>query len=466
MRTALLYPDTVEPAVAKRTLATLIEQAFDTIRGCASSGRRRVLRVEVPTEAIDLLVWLQSQGNRSRGYWCDRGREFELAGVGTADIISAEVECDYHELFARLGAGIAAVHPNLHYYGGMRFDQRAPAAEKWRPFGAYRFVLPRFEVFTRGAQTYLACNAIVQDAGGDLIETILEQLDGMPFPGDAAPVPLPAVRDRVDQPDRVGWGQRVVETLREIARGHLEKAVLARESRFEFSAAIDPAALLRRIVEGAQHRYRFCFQPKPGIAFVGVSPERLYKRLDRFIETEALAGTRPRHPDPVRDRALGDALLASDKDLREHGCVVRHIEQALTRFAHTVHAGPNPSVMRLNECQHLHSPIEAILDSDVTDADILRVLHPTPAVGGSPVQPAVDWIGRREGFDRGWYSGPVGWVGHGAAEFAVGIRAALVHHNILSVYAGAGIVDGSQPDDEWDELESKIGSFLAALSTP
>jgi menaquinone-specific isochorismate synthase len=466
LRTSLLYPEIVDPAIAKRTLATLIEQGFDMIRGRKLSSGRRVLRVEVPVEQIELLVWLQSQGDRSRGYWCDREREFELAGVGTADIISAEAECDYHELFARLNAGIAAVHPNLHYYGGMRFDQRCAPAEKWRPFGAYRFVLPRFEVFTRGAQTYLACNAIVDEESGDRMEAVLEQLEAMPFPGDAEPTPLPAILARIDRPDPMGWDGRVGETLDVIARGELEKAVLARETVFEFSSPIDPASLLRRIAEGAQHRYRFCFQPKPGIAFVGVSPERLYKRLDRFIETEALAGTRPRHPDPARDHALGNALLASNKDLREHGCVVRHIEQALARCVHTVHAVPKPSVMRLCECQHLHSPIEAILQSGVTDAEILRVLHPTPAVGGSPVQSAVDWIGRKEGFDRGWYAGPVGWVGHGAAEFAVGIRSALIHYDTLSVYAGAGIVDGSEPDEEWDELESKIGNFLVALSTP
>src|SRR5512143_390916 len=111
----LRFPDTVEHDLAKQTLARLVEQAFE--QTAAHAAGRRAIRVEVPIEDVDPLMWLEAQGNRSRGYWCERDGEFELAGVGTADILSAEAECDYDELLARLRQGVSTVHPNLRYLG-------------------------------------------------------------------------------------------------------------------------------------------------------------------------------------------------------------------------------------------------------------------------------------------------------------------------------------------------------------
>jgi len=463
MTAPIQYPETVEPAQAKQTLAMLIEQAFESA-SAKPDRHRRALRVEVPVEGVEPLAWLEAQGMRSRGYWCSRERDFELAGVGTADIISAEVECDYEELFDILKAGISSVHPNLRYYGGMRFRQCAPAAPKWRPFGAYRFVLPRFEVFSRGAQTYLACNAILDKETGDLPERILESLRAMPFPGCEETGAIPATRSRSDSPDPSTWSGLIDSLLQAFASGELEKVVLARETVLGFDRTPDPIAILRRLSNSARKSYRFCFQPRADAAFVGVSPERLYKRQDRFVRSEAVAGTRPRGEDPARDEALAAELLACEKETREHRYVIDAIRAEFERRCTAVHVDPQVSLLQLAECQHLHTRIEGILGDTETDADLLRSLHPTPAVGGSPRDEALRWIDQAESFDRGWYAGPVGWVGSDSAEFAVGIRSALVHENALSVYAGAGIVAGSNADAEWAELENKISGFVGVLT--
>lgn len=463
MTAPILYPETVEPGEAKETLAMLIEKAFESISAKAEC-HRRALRVEVPVEGVEPLAWLEAQGMRSRGYWCSRERDFELAGVGTADIISAEVECDYEELFDILKAGISSVHPNLRYYGGMRFRQFAPASEKWRPFGAYRFVLPRFEVLTRGAQTYLACNAILDEKTGDLPERILEALHAMPFPGKDEVGPVPRESTRLDAPERDTWNDQIVRLLAEFERGDLDKVVLARESVFTFDSTPDPVSILRRLSEGSTRTYRFCFQPRAEAAFVGASPERLYKRQDQFVRSEAVAGTRPRGHDAAEDDSLGRDLLSSEKEIREHRYVVDAVRAEFERQCTAVHMESEAALLQLAECQHLYTRIEGILSDGVTDADLLKSLHPTPAVGGSPREEALRWIDEVEPFDRGWYAGPVGWVGSDAAEFAVGIRSALVHENALSVYAGAGIVAGSDPASEWDELENKISRFVGVLS--
>jgi menaquinone-specific isochorismate synthase len=255
----------------------------------------------------------------------------------------------------------------------------------------------------------------------------------------------------------------VDRTLAAIEKGAIEKAVLARETTFGFDAPIDPVALLRRLNASASKSYRFCFQPRPGVAFIGVSPERLYKRQERYIRTEAVAGTRPNTGDICVDAALADELLNSEKDRREHRHVFDAVRAELARQCNAVHADDDVSVLRLDRYQHLHAGIEGILDHFGTDAELLRGLHPTPAVGGVPTRKAMDWIAETEPFDRGWYAGPVGWVGCDSAEFAVAIRSALVTDNTMSVYTGAGIVEGSAPESEWAELENKLTPYTAIL---
>ncbi|MBX7258229.1 MAG: isochorismate synthase [Candidatus Hydrogenedentes bacterium] len=461
----LLFPDTVEHGEAKQALAAMIQQAFESAHA-RGVEKRRVLRAEVPVEDVVPLQWLEAQGNRSRGYWCDRDREYELAGAGTADILSADAECDYDELIDRLRNAIAAVHPNLRYFGGMRFSQRSPIAGKWQPFGAYRFVLPRFEVLNRGAQSYLACNAIVEPNGGDELGKVLEALEAMPFPGDASSAPIPVPTRRIDTTDRARWSSEIDRALQAFSVNRLKKVVLAREVVFEFEEVPDPVALLRKLAQDAQHCAHFCFQPKYGAAFIGASPERLYKRQSRYVLSEAVAATRPRGATDAEDAALEAELLASDKDIREHRFVRDSVCADLGARCKTVHVDKDLSVLKLPNVQHLCTRIEGILEQDNTDADLLRTLHPTPAVGGLPKEGAVRWIAEAEPFDRGWFAGPVGWISGDGAEFAVGIRSGLVSDKTLSVYAGAGIVPGSVAEEEWTEIENKLSPFLGILTKP
>lgn len=458
----LQFPDVVNPSQAKRALATLLEQAFEL--AAASSKPGRVLRCEVPVDGVDALTWLEAQGDRSRGYWCDRERRFELAGVGTADVITAETLTDYDALFHHLHERIASVHAHLHYYGGMRFNLCAPPIEKWLPFGAYRFVLPRFEVFSRGDQTYLACNALAADDMRSVLNGILHKLDAMPFPGEPTDALMPAMLSRRDHPEQWEWHEAMEDVLGELKSGALEKVVLARESVFTFDEQVNPVALLRRLSETSTGCYRFCFQPMPGIAFVGVSPERLYKRQERYISSEAVAGTRPATGEPERDAALAEELMRSDKERREHRYVLEAIQRELSKRCHAVHADSEVTVLTLERFQHLYARVEGILDEFNTDAELLRSLHPTPAVGGVPLEKAFEIITNTEPFDRGWYAGPVGWVGQDSAEFAVAIRSALITGNAVSVYAGAGIVQGSTAPDEWAELENKITPYTSVIA--
>ncbi|PSQ98457.1 MAG: isochorismate synthase, partial [Bacteroidetes bacterium SW_7_64_58] len=204
-------------------------------------------------------------------------------------------------------------------------------------------------------------------------------------------------------------------------------------------------------------------RPADGPAFVGASPERLFRREGRTVVSEAVAGTRPRGETEEEDAALRRELLQNPKERREHAFVEDAIRSDLEQVCTAVRSPNGTGELALARGRHLHSRITGTLRSETSTTDLLEVLHPTPAVGGVPTDNAVAAIRAQEPFDRGWYAGPVGWVGRDAAEFAVALRAGLVEDNQIALFSGAGIVEGSTPEREWEEIEQKIGDFAAIM---
>jgi menaquinone-specific isochorismate synthase len=246
----------------------------------------------------------------------------------------------------------------------------------------------------------------------------------------------------------------------------MDKIVLARRVDLEFEMNLDPVMLLLRLRQVTPQCYNFCFQPGNDGAFIGASPERLYFRHGRWIESEAVAGTRPRGNTPDVDAGLSEALLTSDKDLREHAFVRDMIQESLNPLCRDVAVDGRVSLLKLSRRQHLYSGMSGHLSEAVSDAELCRELHPTPAVGGCPTEVAIDRIREWEGFDRGWYAAPFGVIGRDVVELAVAIRSARVDAKRLSLFSGAGIVSGSTPDQEWDEIENKIVDFIRILTDP
>jgi menaquinone-specific isochorismate synthase len=198
-------------------------------------------------------------------------------------------------------------------------------------------------------------------------------------------------------------------------------------------------------------------------AFLSATPERLLRVEGRRVETEAVAGTRPRASGAATDAGLRDALLASEKDRREHAYVCAAVAAALALLTEELDGDREASALTLANGLHLYAGLRGTLRPGVSALDVLRALHPTPAVGGTPAEAALAAIRRMEPFDRGLYAGPVGWVGREAAELAVGIRSGLAHGRTLDLFSGAGLVAGSDPAAEWAEVEHKIGDFLRVL---
>lgn len=428
------------------------------LESVAAPPSERVVRVEVSVRPSSPLRWLRAQGVFPRLYWSGRRSASGVAAVGAADLLEGEPREDAAGLRKRLSPLLAAGDPRVRYYGGLRFDPARETDANWKPFGSYRFVLPRFEFRTGEGEATLACNLVLpRDAGRR--EEILDQIENLTFPdeghGDALPVPV----SRTDSPGFPGWRENVEGALSSFAAGDLGKVVLARRSEIGFSEEVDAALLAESLEAATPDCFHFYVEPDKGVAFLGASPERLFRREGRAIESEAVAGTRPRGTSEADDAELRDELLGSEKDLSEHAYVRTSIQETLGALCEELEVGEDISEMRLARGRHLRSKVRGVLREGVSDADVLCALHPTPAVGGYPKAGAIQKIRDLEPFDRGWYAGPVGWIGSEGAEFAVGIRSALARGKRLALYSGAGIVAGSVPEDEWAEIEGKIGDF-------
>ena len=426
--------------------------------GVVSVPAERVVRLAVPVEPVEPFRWLRDQSLLPKLSWSGREGEHEVATVGAADLQESDTPEGADALNKRLAPLLTSGDPRARYYGGFRFDPlRAPDAE-WAAFGAYSFVLPRFELHAGNGAATLVCNLVLpRDA--ERHAEILGQIEHLSFPREASDDALPEPVSRSDDPDEPGWRRNVERALSAFSEGRLGKVVLARRTELAFTERVDAALLAESLKAATPGCFHFYVEPEDGVAFVGASPERLFRREGRAIESEAVAGTRPRGASEADDAELRDDLLRSEKDKAEHDYVRVGIEDALGPLCDELEIEGGVSEMKLARRRHLVSKVRGTLREGVTDAELLRMLHPTPAVGGYPRDEALEEIRASEPFDRGWYAGPVGWIGADGAEFAVGIRSGLVRGNRLALFSGAGIVAGSVPEGEWAEIEQKIGDF-------
>lgn len=442
----------------KYKLGQIWEQPRPSLSDSSGAGIRRL---EIPFPKTDLLTWLDNQPQPRKLYWADRTRKQKAAGVGVAFEMNERIADSIIPFFDRINSSLQGSHPGIRYFGGIRFDPSLPASEKWEIFNALRFWVPRFELSEENGQTVFAINFMVPQNGQMENEKALldKEIDQIRF-GDTREVPGNIrVIEKFDIPVFRNWEENVHASLEMFRRDELQKIVLARESCLTLSRRLSPVSLMKKIAAQNGGAYNFLFQFADEIAFLGITPEQLYRREGSNIFSEAVAGTRRRGKNEREDIRFGRELLNSEKDVREHRWVSEMVKETLQELCGKTDAVSAEQLLKLSNVQHLRTLFRGELKENVAEGKILQTFHPTPAVCGSPRNRALKKISELERFDRGWYAGPVGWVGRNASEFAVAIRSALISGNKLSVYAGAGIVTGSEPEAEWQELEDKILNF-------
>jgi menaquinone-specific isochorismate synthase len=260
------------------------------------------------------------------------------------------------------------------------------------------------------------------------------------------------------------WERAVAAAVARIQAGQLRKVVLARDLVATAPVDIDIRLILRRL----SGRYPDCFTFACA-DLVGATPELLIRRQGREVSSLVLAGTVSRGRDEAEDAALGAALLASAKDVEEHGYAVADVRAALSAVCERLAVDDRPSLLRLANVQHLATWVTGRLargqgDSEPSALALAAALHPTGAVGGNPAEAAVEMIRDLEGMDRGRYTGPVGWVdSHGNGEWGIALRCAEVDGKRARLFAGCGIVAGSDPAQELAEAQAKFAPMQYAL---
>jgi menaquinone-specific isochorismate synthase len=346
----------------------------------------------------------------------------------------------------------------LALFYARRFDNRQQSESRWQTFPDELAVVPERMIIRRGNQyTHIHSVGVRPDEEPGQIDTLIRETGPMTISQASATGenPLPEYAGSGDVPDKTRWPRIIELCLEAIDTGHINKVVPARRRDYRFETEIDPMATLAELLKVNGKCYAIGMQPEQSSGFVSISPERLFRRRNRTLEVDAVSSTAPRGISPDEDARLQSELKQSDKQQREHKIVIDGIIESIAPLCESLPDIDTTAVMKLATLQHLHTRITGELKEGIGDGDIINALHPTPAVGGYPRRQALDMIADLDGFDRGWYAGPIGCITAEGMECAVGIRSALVSGKGVSVFTGAGIVAGSDAEAEWRELDSK-----------
>lgn len=376
---------------------------------------------------MDPVAWLQSQSLYPKVYWKEKGTSVVRAAVGSV---------------------LRFPHPpriqgpsSLRLYGGQAFRESLQD-QTWAGFPRSSYWLPALELSCEPDRTilrrYTDCEA-------------LEMACGQKFS-------LPNLVNSVYTPTYPIWKQQVKESLQRIREGSLQKVVLARKNSVTLDKSLDPCLYLSLIPQLASSTI-FLFQLSPQLAFLGATPELLFKKQGQHLITEAIAGTRKRGLCANQDLALEQELLSHPKEIQEFQIVKQEITRALASHVHSGAWQLDDVVLKSSYVQHLYNRFEAELKGDPSLQELLSWLHPTPALGGFPREVAAQLLEQIELFDRGWYGSPIGVVSSEDSAFYVAIRSMLWKERLVDLFSGAGIIAGSCPEKEWEELNAKLGWF-------
>ncbi|MEM7593446.1 MAG: isochorismate synthase [Cyanobacteria bacterium P01_A01_bin.83] len=429
----------------------------------------------IPT--VDPLACLQkfSDNNTLSFYWenCSKQEAVAAWGVTRHSYADSDSRFSYAQKFiqscfkqiVRKGANNLALGKPGVFCAFTFF----PEIKQTEPFPSGTLFLPRFQIVKKNKNCCLIINfpldkgqnkshvvKQLEQKAASINWSTLEQLN--PDENNS----LLSI-DR-EQSQDTGYFKSVVKSaLDSIAKGEMSKIVVAHTTEINSAVAFDLVKSLANLRSLHPDCYIFSTSNGQGQNFVGASPERLLSVQNQQMVTDALAGSAPRGANNTEDLHLANLLLKNRKEKREHHAVRDFMIDGLRSIGLKAQQLPM-QLLKLSNIQHLWTPIYAHLPADIQPLEIVELLHPTPAVAGVSTKTACAKIRDYEKFNRSLYAAPLGWVdSEGNCEFIVGIRSALIDGDRAILYAGAGIVSGSNPDKEFDEIQLKLQSLLKAL---
>ncbi len=435
----------------------------------------RIVNFTIPYRPHSLTEFLRIGSGMERFYFESAQSPVAIAGLG----IAAQISRNGANRFANLGQSLGEFFQHIVYVnessslprpillgGGAFFDQ--PDRGIWDSFPSAALILPRYALARIGADHFFSVNQLSAEdeslASASRrarfeVENFIAQMESVILSSPSIPDEITSV-----ETSRADWEISINQSIEMIRKGMLKKVVMARPMQARGNRAVDVPAMLENLSESCPSCFRFMFEFSAGRIFAGATPERLVSVSGAKFSTAAIAGSIRRGEFSSEDELLGQQLFESAKDQSEHEFVLNEIREKMSPLAETVYVDSAPKLLRLPNIQHLRTDITGTLRQNHNILNIVAALHPTPAVGGVPGEAALRVIRELEGFERGWYAAPVGWVdANGDGDFVVAIRSGLFHENVATLFGGAGIVADSDPQKEWDETGLKIHFLLNAM---
>lgn len=271
-------------------------------------------------------------------------------------------------------------------------------------------------------------------------------------------IPVEGNEDKVDE-----WLNNVRNAIDKINRQELKKVVLSRTLSLSAKEDFNVIHTLKRLRSYRNESYIFMIERENSV-FLGATPEQLIEKKASQFQTMCLAGTIQRGNSLSEDKTFGNELLHDTKNLSEHQMVVDMITDAMKQICHRVTYPSHPAILKTKSVQHLYTPVTGDDRDNHHILELVNLLHPTPAMGGVPLHPALEVIQESEMYERGWYASPIGWFDdRGEGEFVVGIRSALIEKKNAVLFAGCGIVGDSKPQSEREETKMKFRPMIYAM---
>ena len=404
-------------------------------------------------------------------YWNEPAENFSILGFGKAFEIRENGEDRTHltdTIVSNLKENLSANWTERDdlviplFVGGIKFSPHNESL-LWKDFSDADWFIPKHLYFRQDEKFFYVFNASTEKEQSDFE---IEIAEGKNFPlslqtnGVEKAVPKIISSNIEDEEDRRRWYEMVETALEFIRKKDFKKIVLSREVKLQLDSPPSIGLLLEKLNSNYPHCYIYAYS-KNGSVFFGASPEKLAKFNNGWIEADALAGSIPRGKDKSEDKILETELLKSRKNINEQKAVVDFISRSFQKFSTVVEYDPKPTVRKLPNIQHLWTPIRAKLSKGKTIFNVIEEVHPTPAICGAPWTEAMSSILEMEKHDRGLYTGAIGWFNFkNEGEFAVAIRSALLQGKTVTAYAGCGIVEGSDPESEFEETKLKLKPIL------
>jgi menaquinone-specific isochorismate synthase len=452
---------------------------YDCLNVCrdSASEQANLVSLSLALPKIDPLAALEQLGSKDSAhfYWEHPTEEIAIAAlqpimqlkVNGSDRFTQAQQFIAKALQRTLAVGETALPlAGPHFFCSFTFFEQ-PHHEAQR-FPAATVFLPQWQVACVRGQGVFVANLLLDSASNlqqltDLAWQTWQRLQRRrstrPQSDSALQIlPMSALRQ---QTRFLKSAEAIIEQIRQ---GRLEKLVLAETLDVTTTAPLPRFATLDKLRSRYADCQIFSVQDSQGQSFIGASPERLLQVQDRWLTADALAGSAPRGSTLQEDALLGKQLLESTKDIHEHQVVLSFIRRRLRQFGVDPQSTSPAHLLQLPNIQHLRTLVSAKLPKSLPILEVLAALHPTPAVAGTPQACVEQYLRSYEPFDRHLYAAPLGWVDYrGNGHFTVGIRSALVQGNYLRLYAGAGIVAGSDPYKEWAEVRLKLQTLQQAL---